>query len=83
MDNSIYIGRCPICRGYGMLEIVINDANKTYSVMCDECFAEWKTPEYALDNRGGFRDSTPNVRVRAATIDEIKTQGWERFITNN
>ena len=80
MYNHIYIGNCPICHEYGMLEVVINDNTHTCSIMCDECFAEWKTPEDAANNVNGFREFNSTTRVRPATAEEIIEQGWEIYI---
>lgn len=63
-----------------MLEVVINIKSNTCSVMCDECFAEWEIPEDARNNLNGFRDFDKDVRVRTATMEEIKKQGWEKYI---
>ena len=83
MDNPIYIGNCPTCHEYGMLEVVVNIKTHFCSVMCDECCAEWKTPEDAVNNMNGFREFNSTTRVRTATMEEIIGQGWEIFINNN
>ena len=82
MAESIYIGACPICQGYGMLEVVISEQNNDCSIMCDECFVQWKNPEDALRNVKGYRDMTSGNIMRSATTDEVKTVNWERYITN-
>ena len=72
------IGNCPIC--CGLLEIVISINDHKCSIMCDECFAEWNTPENAFNKLGGFRTLTNEVRVKAASLDEIKRVNWEKYI---
>jgi len=56
MSDPLYVGSCPICQGYGMLEIVVNTENNNCSVMCDECSVEWKTPENARNNIDAHRE---------------------------
>lgn len=80
MDNYIYIGNCSICREYGKLEIVINIKTNLCSVMCDEYMAEWKSSVDAINNVNVYRKFDSNVRVRTATLDEIKNMGWEKYI---
>ena len=81
MDNHVSIGNCPICREYGKLEVIINEKTHVCSVMCDECLAEWKTPEDAINNVNGLRELNSNNRVRTATMKEIVEQGWEKYIS--
>jgi len=76
--KSFYVGDCPIC--CGMLEIVISINGKNFSIMCDECSAEWENPEDALNNRGGSRASANEIEVRTATLDEIKIANWDIYI---
>lgn len=49
--------------------------------MCEECLAEWKNPQSALKNVNGKRCFTKG-KVRAATIEEIKALGWDKYIVN-
>lgn len=82
MEKIYYAGRCPICCKYGRLEIDKDITNDEYMVICEECLAEWKTPQDALRNVGGQRCCTKG-EVRSATYDEIKALGWDKFIINN
>lgn len=82
MNSAFYIGQCPLCREYGRLEINKNISNNEYLVMCDECSAEWKSPQEALKNINGYRESIKEGVVRNATLEEIKDIGWEKFIVN-
>ncbi len=81
MDSPIYVGKCPVCHEYGMLEVVINVSSGVCSVMCDECYIEWKNPEEAINNINGSREINQNVRVRTAKMEEVKEQGWEKYVT--
>jgi len=80
MENSIYIGNCPICREYGRLEVIIHVKTSDCSVMCEECLAEWNTPEDALKNVNGFRKSYQKAEARTATLEEVESAGWGKYI---
>jgi len=79
-ESQYYIGRCPICGNYGMLEIVVNISSKECFILCDECSAEWANPEDALKNINGKREFETSQRVRNATYEEIKNLGWEKYL---
>jgi len=80
MSKNKYIGECPVCNGCGMLEVVIDVDSLDCSIMCDECLAEWKTPDEALKNINGFRSDFTVKKVRIATIEEIRNAKWEKYI---
>lgn len=50
--------------------------------MCDECLAEWESPEDALQNINGRRGNIQEGKVVNATLDEIIKIGWDKFIVN-
>ena len=79
MGKAFYVGQCPICCGYGRLEIDKDILKDKLVVICEECLTEWETPQQALKNIKGQRGSVKG-KVRNATFDEIKTQGWDRFV---
>lgn len=81
MEKINYVGNCPICCGYGRLEMDKDIINDEYIVIYEECYAEWKTPQDAFNNVNGRR-CFGNEELRAATLDEIKALGWDGFITN-
>ena len=82
MEKTYYVGRCPICGYYGQFEVCKNVKNNQYLVMCDDCLAEWKNPEDALQNINGHRGSIQEGKVVNATLDEIIKIGWDKFIVN-
>ena len=45
MKEKIYVGKCPICRGYGMLEVIVDATDNKFFVMCEECSAKWQNPD--------------------------------------
>jgi len=79
---TFYIGDCPICKTYGRLEIDVDSATNEYFVMCEECLAEWETPQDAIRNIGGRRDNR-HSQVRSATFDEIQSLGWDKFVVSS
>lgn len=80
MEDAIYIGKCPICKGYGMLEAVISEKNGNCSILCEECFTEWNNPEDALKNRNRYRDRSFKDRIRSASFDEVTKAGWNKYM---
>ena len=50
--------------------------------MCDECCAEWNTPEDALNNVNGFRKTYKEAEARNATREEIEEAGWAGYVVN-
>lgn len=79
MGKVFYVGQCPICCGYGRLEIDKDISRDKLVVICEECLTEWETPQQALKNIGGQRRPVKE-KVRNATSDEIKIQGWDKFV---
>ncbi|HEX9062573.1 MAG TPA: hypothetical protein VF941_20555 [Clostridia bacterium] len=82
MALTFNIGECPICRGYGLLEILYNFDENSCSIMCDNCLTEWNKPEDALKNFNGFRKSYQKVEARGATREDIEEVGWEKYVVN-
>lgn len=80
MENMIYIGKCPICNKYEMLETVMNESSNSLYIMCDECSAEWDNPEDALKDIRGHRETYPDSKVRSATVDEVTKESWNKYI---
>ena len=81
MEEIFYVGECPICRGYGRLEIDKDVTNNEYLIICEECLAEWKNPQDALKNINGQR-CFKKGEIRSATFNEIKSLGWDKFIVD-
>lgn len=70
----------PVENGHGMLEVMIDKSGEKFSVMCDECSVEWKSPNVALKNINGYRGPFSGEKIRSATLEEIKRVGWEKYI---
>lgn len=79
-NNKYYIGQCKICSGYGELIVIYNTYQSKCSVMCDECLAEWNCPNDALCNINGYRKKYIKREARNATMSEICSVGWEKYI---
>lgn len=80
MDKIYHIGSCPICHEYGQLEIYKNLNNNKLFIICEECLAEWSSPQDIINGVKGKRQSRNNGKVIVATIDEIKDLGWDKYI---
>lgn len=77
--EMFYIGECPICKGYGRLKIAKDITADKCFVICEECLAEWETPQDAMKNIGGQRGKK-HLQTRNAAVDEIKSLGWDKFV---
>ena len=77
MDKHPAIGSCPIC-GQGILEIVKERSSGRLLICCDECEAEWVTPQDALAGKNGSRNQYGETT--AAGYDEIVKAGWEPYL---
>ncbi len=77
MNKKLYVGQCLICH-QGMLEIVKEKKSGKIFVACDECEAEWETPEDALKNINGTRGKYG--AVSEVTFKEIQDLHWDKYI---
>jgi len=71
------IGVCEVCK-QGCLEIVKEHGTDTLFIYCNECEAEWKTPEEAIQNKNGSRFKYG--KVIEPTYDEINAINWGKYI---
>jgi hypothetical protein len=78
MNNNSYIGECVICR-QGRLEILKEKETGKLFIYCEECEAEWETPQDALINQNGscFKYGL----AESAPLKDIKKAGWFSYIT--
>lgn len=77
MNNKVSIGYCPVCR-QGILEIVKELSTGKFYICCDECEAEWITPENAIAGKNGSRNKYGKSVF--ATDDEINQLGWKKYL---
>ena len=73
---------CPIC-AQGMLEIVFESKALKCTISCDECSAEWNSPEDAFNHTNGFRREHHKAQVRTASLAEIDDAGWLHYIIHD
>ena len=73
------ISSCPICR-QGMVEIVKECSTGILFLLCDECEAEWDSPEDIGVYGKGSRQKYG--RVTAPTECEISDRDWTEYILN-
>ena len=78
-EQIFYIGNCPVCYEYGRLEIDKDLTTGKYLVYCEECLAEWDSPQDALKNVNGRRNFEGGP-VRSASLDEIVSLGWDKYV---
>lgn len=68
---------CPICN-QGIVAIVKEEKSELLYLCCDECMAEWTTPEdvgvYGKGSRLKFGKSIE------PTIEDIRASGWDKYI---
>ena len=73
-------GECPFC-GQGQLLFVKECKYNIMLLMCDECEYQWENPEAVINGVEPLLRDNAYGRVTEATLDEIKSAGWEKFIS--
>lgn len=71
------VDSCPICL-QGYVEIVKEQETGKLFVCCDECEAEWETPEDVKQKKQGTRCKFG--KVTEPTYDEICNMNWMEYI---
>jgi hypothetical protein len=83
MEQSYYVGECPVCKGYGRMEVIFNYANEDCSIMCDDCSLEFSSVVDYLKNKNGYRlyyEENEAAAARTATLEEIKDSEWYPYL---
>jgi len=75
-----FVGYCRVCRGQGRMEIAKEIKTNTAFACCEECEAQYDTPESFLN--GGYAHCEKYGRRYPATLEEIRVAGWEKYITS-
>lgn len=81
---TYHIGECPLCRGYGRMEIIYNFPTGKVSVMCEECGLEFDNVSDYLNKKNGYRtflNIGDEPSARDASEDEIKNSEWYSLVT--
>lgn len=75
--NNYRVAWCPICN-QGWIEIVKEEKSGLLYLCCDECEAEWTTPEeigvWGKGSRCRFG------QVITPTQEEVLAKGWGRYV---
>lgn len=78
MELGLIVGFCPAC-SQGNLVIVKDNLNDNFLVVCEECWARWKSPlGISFDNCEPFAVWN-YTRVKQ---DEIKNHDWFKYVIN-
>ena len=80
MDYAYHVGECPVCKRYGLMEVLYNFTNNQCSVICEECLLEFDTLTDYLESKNGHRESYKKVEARLATLEEIKASEWYPYL---
>ncbi|MCM1506431.1 MAG: hypothetical protein NC177_04760 [Ruminococcus flavefaciens] len=86
MEQVYHVGECPLCRGYGRMEIIYNFKSGKCSVICEECELEFNTVYDYLNNKNGYRkffNIGDKPVSRTAFPDEIKNSEWYSLVTES
>lgn len=81
---TYHAGECPLCKGYGRMELIYNFPTGKVSAMCEECGLEFDTIENYLNNKDGYRKFYKKLNkpvARDASEDEIKNSEWYILVT--
>lgn len=77
--EDVNFGTCHIC-GQGQLLAVKNPETQQLLVMCDDCGAQWRSPEEAQSYKNAIRIRDEVRCVEMATFEGVKAVGWIRYI---
>lgn len=84
MERIYHIGECPICRGYGRMELYYNISSNMISAICEECELEFDSVRDYNKNINGHRVLNNNdittPLIRPATIEEIEYSEWYSYV---
>lgn len=86
MEQIYHIGECPMCRGYGRMELIYNFSSGKISAICEECDLEFDSISDYKNNTNGYRDYCYNAITapfaRLATLEEIECSEWYPFVVD-
>jgi len=82
-SNSIFyhVGRCFNCR-QGILDIVQDIKYKNFFLICDDCDAEWPSPDRITKNDQLDTDRDCG-EIKNASWEEIVSLGWDKYVQGN
>lgn len=87
MEQTYHIGECPVCKGYGRMEVLFDCNKNKCFVMCEECDLEFSSLKNYLRMHGQriYYYYNPNHKlpvIRPATLDEIIDTEWYPLVTD-
>lgn len=85
MEKIYHIDECPVCRGYGRMEVLFDVNKNKCFVMCEECDLEFASVKDYLKMHGRRVYFQPNQKlpvIRPATLDEIINTEWYPLVTD-
>lgn len=79
--NETYasVGYCPVC-GQGRQFVMRDEQTGQLFVCCEDCEAEWSTPEAAKSSSLAARNQ--HTHASFVTMDELTGHEWEPSIIN-
>lgn len=84
MAQIYHIGECPLCKGYGRMELLYTISVGKITAVCEECLLEFATTSDYKNNVNGYRVLCYNseTSARPATIEEIEGTEWYPFVSD-
>ena len=79
MIDNIYasVGLCPLC-GQGNLVIAVEGSSGANYILCEECYAEWPSPDAITDITKAGRGMYG--RSDFLKLSETRGHPWGRFV---
>lgn len=86
MERIYHIGKCPVCRNYGRMELYYNIQTDKISAICEECELEFDSAVDYKNFKNGHRDlncyDITEPIIRPASIEEIERSEWYPYVTD-
>jgi hypothetical protein len=77
LKNYATVGTCPIC-GQGRLIVARDDSSRELYVLCEECEAEWSSPEVSQSIDAATRDI--HGQSTLLECEELLGHPWSAFL---
>jgi hypothetical protein len=75
--NYAWIGVCPACSQGRQLIARNNNSGKLF-ILCEDCYAEWRSPEEARDLDAPAPDTSGPCTM--LTREDIADHPWRKFV---
>jgi len=80
MEYAYHVGECPVCKDWGLMEVLYNFESSRCSIMCEECLLEFDTLIDFLECKNGYRKTYEKAVARLATLEEIVITEWYPYL---